>query len=179
MTIKPPPRIAEGARARLSTAMPQIQHSLAAIAAGRPGDAEVEPSRRAQVFQARTKSTLAEADLAISGQDSGAERIFGQTIDFVDVAFFERGRRASRAVVRIVTTDGAALGTGFLISPRLMMTNNHVIGSEAEAETLLAEFDYERDLEGSMRPITRFAFDPPPIAFPGRRGREAALQYRG
>jgi endonuclease G len=160
MLTKPPPIIAEGARARLASAMPQIRHSMTAIEEGRPGDAETEVARRVQVFQARTGVSLEEADRKVSRSDGGAERIWGQTVDFVDVAFFERGRQAARAVARIITTDGAPLGTGFLISPHLLMTNNHVIDSESAAAGLLAEFDYERDMEGVMLPVTRFAFDP-------------------
>jgi endonuclease G len=132
---------------------------MSMIREGRPGDAEPELARKVQVFQARTGLSLEEADRKATQPEAGAERIWGKTVDFVDVAFFERGRRAAKAVARIITTDGAALGTGFLISPRLLMTNNHVIGSEKEAAGLLAEFDYERDVNGAMLPVTRFAFD--------------------
>ena len=159
MATSAPPNIAKAARARIADAMPQIRHSMTAIDAGRPGDAETEFVRRVQVYQARTGVSLEAADRKVSASDGGAERTWGKTVDFVDVAFFERGRRAARSVARIITTDGAALGTGFLISPHLLMTNNHVIGSEAAAGGLLAEFDYERDINGAMLTVTRFAFD--------------------
>ncbi|MDE5464922.1 serine protease [Bradyrhizobium sp. CSS354] len=133
---------------------------MSAIEAGRPGDAEYETSRKVQVLQARTGVSLDEAARVVARPDEGAERIWGKTVDFVDVAFFERGRRAARAVARIVTKDGAPLGTGFLISPRLMMTNNHVIGSEAEAAALVAEFEYERDVGGRMLAPTTYEFEP-------------------
>lgn len=159
MSIKPTPRIAAGARARIAKAAADIRHSLSMIEKGRPGDAETDLSRKVQVYQARTGLSLEEADVKVARPEAGAERIWGKTVDFVDVAFFERGRRAARAVARIITTDGAALGTGFLISPHLLMTNNHVIGSASEAAGLLAEFDYERDINGAMLPVTRFQFD--------------------
>ena len=157
--MKAPQRIAAAALKRVKEAAPAIRKSVAAIAAGRPGDAEPDIARREQVYQARTGTTFEEARRMVARSDEGAERIFGKTVDFVDVAFFERGRRAARSVARIITRDGAALGTGFLISPRLLMTNNHVIGSRAEADGLLAEFDYERDLFGAPLKVTRFAFD--------------------
>src|SRR4051794_30442079 len=117
MATSAPPNIAKAARARIADAMPQIRHSMTAIDAGRPGDAETEFVRRVQVYQARTGVSLEAADRKVSASDGGAERTWGKTVDFVDVAFFERGRRAARSVARIITTDGAALGTGFLISP--------------------------------------------------------------
>ncbi|TYO64126.1 hypothetical protein FXV83_23965 [Bradyrhizobium hipponense] len=159
MSIKPTPRIAAAARTRLAGAAAQIRHSMLMIEERRPGDAEPELSRKVQVYQARTGLSIEEADRKVAKPESGAERIWGKTVDFVDVAFFERGRRAARAVARIITTDGAAVGTGFLISPHLLMTNNHVIGSTQDAAGLLAEFDYERDINGVMLQATRFAFD--------------------
>lgn len=125
---------------RIKAAKAEILRSLRAIRGGRPEDAEPDRARRANVESRR----------------DGAEAIQGDTVDFVDAAFFERGRRASRAVCRIITKDGQGLGTGFLISPQLLMTNNHVIGSHQEAEGLLAEFDYERGLDGRQLPVTRF-----------------------
>ncbi len=154
-----PPRIAQAALKRVKAAAPEIRKSVAAIADGRPGDAEPDIARREQVYQARMGVSLQEASRKVAQPGEGAERIFGKTVDFVDVVFFERGRRAARPVARIITRDGAALGTGFLISPRLLMTNNHVIGSKGEADGLLAEFDYERDINGAPLKVTRFAFD--------------------
>ena len=158
--MKAPPRIATGARDRVEGSMKQIQASLNAIGDGRPGDAETDLTRRGQVYQARTGVSLSEAKMRAARPGEGRERIFGKTVDFVDIAFFERGRRAARAVARIITRDGAALGTGFLISPRLLMTNNHVIGNERAANGLWAEFDYELDLDGHPAKVTRFAFAP-------------------
>lgn len=159
MSSTVPPRIAAAAAKRLADAMPQIAHSMSVIEEGRPGNAEPDFNRRVQVCQVRSDIPLDEARRLVAKPNAGAEAIWGKTVDFVDVAFFERGRRAANAVARIITKDGAALGTGFLISPRLLMTNNHVIGSKAAATGLVAEFDFERDINGAMRPVTRFAFD--------------------
>jgi endonuclease G len=154
-----PPRIAQAARERVKESMLEIRNSVAAIADGRPGEAEPVKIRREQVYQARTGVTLEEAHRAVAKASEGAERRFGDTVDFVDVVFFERGRRAAHSVARIITRDGAALGTGFMISPRLLITNNHVIGSKTEADGLLAEFDYERDVAGAAVKVSRFVFD--------------------
>jgi endonuclease G len=69
---------------------------MSMIREGRPGDAEPELARKVQVFQARTGLSLEEADRKATQPEAGAERIWGKTVDFVDVAFFERGRRLPR-----------------------------------------------------------------------------------
>ena len=53
------------------------------------------------------------------------ERIIGQS-QLMSSFFLPLGAERARAVGRIVTQTGAGVGTGFLISPRLLMTNNHV-----------------------------------------------------
>ncbi|RST47790.1 hypothetical protein EJI01_27655 [Variovorax sp. MHTC-1] len=100
------------AQARLEQQEHQIRESLQTISAGRPGDAEPEVRRRVAVMQRRTGLPIDEAAQRASA--SGAEKVWGRTIDFVDVAFLERGARAARAVARVVTQDGQGLGTGFM-----------------------------------------------------------------
>lgn len=113
--------IASCARKRIMDGAKQITHSLRVIAEGRPGDAEPDPSRRTAVLQARRGMAF---DVARrEALKTGPESIWGKTIDFVGVAFFERGRRAARSVCRI-TQSGQPVGTGFLWSPRLLLTNN-------------------------------------------------------
>jgi endonuclease G len=152
-----PAEIAAGARKRIRDKSDEINHSLRAIQSGCPGDAETDMDRRENVVQLRTGVTAPEARRL--APQSGPEAIWGQTIDFVDVSFFDRGRQAARAVCRIISRTGQAIGTGFLISPRVLITNNHVIGSTVAAGNILAEFDYERRLDGTPRPVTRFALD--------------------
>ena len=144
-------------RKRIRETAGQIRTSLTAIAKGRPGDAEKDESRRAAVLQARLG--LGDVDARQEAKKTGPESIWGKTIDFVGVAFFDRGRRAARPVCRIAQ-GGQAIGTGFLISPRLLITNNHVIGSPDEARLMAAEFDYELDIDDHPLTVTRFALAP-------------------
>jgi endonuclease G len=153
-----PASIAASARKRIKASADEIRHSLKAIESGKPFNAEPDSERRNNVLIARAPEGRPAQRRAL--KDAGPEAIWGDTIDFVDVAFFERGRRAGRAVCRIVTRTGNALGTGFLISPRLILTNNHVIGSPSAADGVFAEFDYERDSDGSIKQTTRFNLDP-------------------
>lgn len=93
-------------------------------------------------------------------QKAKAESLQGTTIDFVPINFLEIGRAASRSVARVAFEDGSADGTGFMISPRLFLTNNHVIPSIEEARPLMVEFNYERSIRHSIAAVTRFALDP-------------------
>lgn len=153
-----PAYIANAARARIEEQRQEIENTLRAIAQGRPDDAEPEGKRRIAVRQRRTGMPAEE--VINRTQVYGAERVWGKTIDFVDVAFLERGAHAARPVARIITQDGQGLATGFMISATLFMTNNHVIASKEQAAELILEFDYERDLTGKPRQSTRFALSP-------------------
>lgn len=100
----------------------------------------------------------------------GLERLLGRN-DLVDVGFLERGYHASRAVGRIAIRSGGRVvgyGTGFLIAPRLLLTNNHVLGSAAESADSRVEFDYQAGVDGAplvpaefrLRPDEFFVTDP-------------------
>jgi DNA/RNA endonuclease G (NUC1)/V8-like Glu-specific endopeptidase len=87
------------------------------------------------------------------------ERILGRN-DMVDAPrFLERGAKAARAVarIRIQSSSGRVLGwgTGSLIGPRLLLTNNHVLGTAASAAASLAEFNVEDGPAGEpLAPVT-------------------------
>jgi endonuclease G len=97
---------------------------------------------------------------------NGFERIIGES-DLLSINFLDRGRRAAEAVCRIKLPmdGGAAYGTGFLVGPRLLLTNNHVIASRAEAAQCEAEFGYEHDLDGVVKEPARFNLDPHALFF--------------
>lgn len=77
------------------------------------------------------------------------ERIVGQS-QLMSSSFLSLGAERARAVGRIVTQTGAGVGTGFLISPRLLMTNNHVIENAGRAARCRVEFDYVRRFDGRI-----------------------------
>jgi V8-like Glu-specific endopeptidase len=91
------------------------------------------------------------------------ERVLG-TNDLMGVAFLEGGLQVARSVSRVwigvASGRPSGFGTGFLISPRLLMTNHHVLGDRTVARTSLAEFDYQFGLAGALLPTTTFALDP-------------------
>ncbi len=65
----------------------------------------------------------------------------------------------ARSVGRVAFRNGRPLGTGVLIGDGLFMTNHHVVGAPEAARELLLEFDYERDMDGRLKTVTRFAID--------------------
>jgi len=76
------------------------------------------------------------------------ERLIGK-IDFVDAPPTPEAGVAARAVARIVEAAEAGFeplgfGTGFMVAPGVLMTNNHVISSHAEARFAAANFGYVR-----------------------------------
>jgi hypothetical protein len=95
--------------------------------------------------------------------DAMVERVIGATRDFLAIGFFEKGLIASRAVCRIVTNLGSGLrglGTGFMVTPALMITNNHVLESEEFARRSFAEFNYQLTESGTPLLIDRFDLAP-------------------
>ena len=92
----------------------------------------------------------------------GAESLQGDTVDFQSASFLPIGARIRRAVAYIEVVDAATAesGTGFMITPRLFITNQHVIADDAAALHAQITFDRESDETGRPRPATSFLLDP-------------------
>ena len=84
--------------------------------------------------------------------------------DLMGLRFFEQGLRVARAVGRVHLRDerGAPLGygTGFLVSPRLLLTNQHVLTSAAQARRCLVEFSYQENASGEIQASEVLALAP-------------------
>jgi V8-like Glu-specific endopeptidase len=87
------------------------------------------------------------------------ERIIGQS-QLMSSFFLALGAERARAVGRIVTQARVGVGTGFLISPRLLMTNNHVLEEERVAALCRVEFDYVRRFDGDIGTTQTFSLLP-------------------
>jgi V8-like Glu-specific endopeptidase len=104
----------------------------------------------------------------IPGQAQGAglatlERIMGKN-DLMSVRYLELGLRIARTVGRIHVrgADGnlQGYGTGFLVSPRLLLTNNHVLTNTGVAATSRVEFDFQEGVDGRLQSSIFVNFDP-------------------
>lgn len=84
--------------------------------------------------------------------------------DLLSVRFLKQALRAAKAVVRIhiLSAEGIpqGFGSGFLISPHLLLTNNHVLGDADTAAYSQAEFNYELGENGQAEPSVQVALDP-------------------
>jgi V8-like Glu-specific endopeptidase len=115
--------------------------------------------------QERARRCAAEA--ALSGRATrtqkevigslGQERIIGAR-DLLDVAFVELAIALARGVGRIRLPNG--FGTGFLVGPSLLMTNNHVIASSQVARGAVLQMDYQESSKGELLPVQPFRLDP-------------------
>lgn len=79
------------------------------------------------------------------------ERINGEA-NFQDVRILQRIVELSKAVGRITTTSrlgNTGYGTGFLITPNLIITNNHVLTDPDVASNSTIQFNYELDQQGN------------------------------
>ena len=91
------------------------------------------------------------------------ERLLG-TNDLVDEFYLERALlgagRVCRISIRAPSGHERGCATGFMVSPSLMLTNEHVFGAAGEAEPSIAEFNYKFDVAGRPEPSYRFRLRP-------------------
>ena len=96
-----------------------------------------------------------------TGRGEGVlEKMVGQTLDYVPVAYLDLARMASTAVARIVTESRQGVGTATLVSPRLLLTNHHVTPTPESALEQLAQFEYELQVDGVPTVPCEFRLDP-------------------
>lgn len=101
----------------------------------------------------------------ILGQDVNDvlfERIIGRN-DLLGISYMDRGLRASRAVGCIrLFHNGRHIGsgTGFMVSPTLLLTNHHVLTDAASGRDARVAFDFQDDSEGRALPTVTFALAP-------------------
>jgi hypothetical protein len=110
------------------------------------------------------KSLDAAASESVGAKEPDAlERVIG-TSDLMGVAFLERGLSVSRTVARVWVDFSAGqpsgYGTGFMVSPRLLMTNNHVLPDAKIAAASKVEFNYQLGLDGNPTPTVLFGLLP-------------------
>lgn len=176
-------KVAEEAARRWRRQRGAREHKLEAVAAGHYHEAESAERLTARVnhLVAQVRETALHEGHAVPRElgelasrapmesrevdDALFERVIGETRDFLSTDFLSGGVRVSRAVARIVTKlDGGRVsyGTGFLVSPSLLLTNHHVLTSREDAARSTAEFDYALE-DGN--PLTRQIFELQPDRF--------------
>jgi V8-like Glu-specific endopeptidase len=91
------------------------------------------------------------------------ERVL-DTNDLMGLRFFEQGLRVARAVGRVHigggSGDSEGFGTGFLVAPRLLLTNHHVLGDANQARHSKVEFNFQEAASGELQATQCFALNP-------------------
>jgi endonuclease G, mitochondrial len=91
------------------------------------------------------------------------ERILGVAKDLQAWSFLPRGVRAARTVARISVRENGReipIGTGFLVSPRLLLTNHHVFPDAGVARSAVVEFDAQVTVDNTPEVSQRFVLAP-------------------
>lgn len=91
-----------------------------------------------------------------------SERILGEN-DLLGFNILELALAVGRFVGRInIRSSSTTLGfgTGFMVSPRLLLTNNHVLSAPQDAVYSMVEFDYQLDRFMRLMPVRAFRLEP-------------------
>src|SRR5215207_5656190 len=140
----------EETQARFQARESQRNSNEHKIKAGTP--LKADSPERVQKRLNRIAAREAERAAPTASRAMALERIMGRS-DLMSVNYLEIGLRAARCVGRITirTRTGQTLGygTGFTISPRLLITNNHVLESAQIAATSRVEFNFQEDAVGN------------------------------
>jgi endonuclease G len=139
------------ARSRYQARAAAGEHTLQMLETASPMAAESDERKRVRL------STIDPHDgLAL-------ERIIGAS-DLLPMAYLEAGTACARHVCRVEIHDRLmrviGYGTGFMVAPGLMLTNNHVLPDAQSALYSWAQFDYEFDMLMQPRTTHNFRFEP-------------------
>lgn len=94
------------------------------------------------------------------GDNTAFERIMGVS-DIFPINYLSRGVAAARSICKVQLYRGgripAGAGSGFMVGPNLLLTNNHVIRSRQSAAQASAIFQYEMDEDFSLGRSAEFS----------------------
>ena len=123
------------------------------VASGNPVLAEDDLTRRV-AYEARAARPLGKPE-AVQGIN-----------DFQPASFLVEGAEVRRSIARVLvqTPHESRSGSGFLISPDLFITNQHVIQNRDDAGAASVVFDDELDQTGRALSKTSFRLDPDRLA---------------
>ena len=111
----------------------------------------------------KNKHLPKEGTLFNSRDSIAMERILGKN-DLFPISYLQIALNISKSVCRISIRDSRGVvvgyGTGFLVAPNIILTNNHVISSYEVASNSIAEFNYQDDENFMPCPTYNFRLNP-------------------
>jgi endonuclease G, mitochondrial len=140
--------IARAAAARYAERQGPRDQAMHLVAEAGPGAAD-SPQRQQRLATRQAAFATARAMRAQGTLPIALERKIGATLDFQPFAPSGAAAVAGKPVARIVELGGPGtlpegFGTGFLVSPRLLLTNHHVFPTPGDAQGCAANFLFER-----------------------------------
>ncbi|MBL7939858.1 MAG: DNA/RNA non-specific endonuclease [Flavobacteriales bacterium] len=126
------------------------------VAQGKEQEAEPDVAR-SKAYNSRVTAKL---------RPPGPEAIQGNTNDLQGASFLPEGSQVRRAVGFVEVNDvrESTVGSGFLISPKLFITNWHVMRDVQAAQGAQVTFDREMGADGKPQRTTTYLFAPDQFA---------------
>ena len=87
------------------------------------------------------------------------EKIISTQSTLLSIGFLEAGLLNARSVARVIRADGAS-GSGFLTDDILLITCHHVLPTEDSAREAVAQFNYQKTVDGLDAPVDEFKLVP-------------------
>lgn len=121
-------------------------------------------TKKNDLYNVETEQRIKGRESFINKNDGLAlERIIGVN-DLLEINYLERGLQISRSICRIqvrsLQGQPIGFGTGFLVSPSLLMTNNHVLQNVDMSRRSLVEFNFEDDVNFIPKESKVFPLEP-------------------
>ncbi len=88
------------------------------------------------------------------------EKIINSEDNFLDIDMLAGAIYTAQAVGRVEMPRGRAKGTGFLVGPDLLLTNQHVLTEQGTLEAAVVRFDYHADADGVVSKGRVFKINP-------------------
>ncbi len=127
-------------------------------------DIALDYARKKQDWESRDLETVAPPGPPPAAIEDLGQLIFEKIVgksEIMPIRFMHRGSQVARAIGRVVfRTQRQAVGTGFLVSPRLLLTNCHVLQERDDARNTLAQFEYLTNSDRSTTTPVEFQFQP-------------------
>ncbi|WP_027377997.1 S8 family serine peptidase [Kaistella palustris] len=144
------------AYAHFQQASPKIDNIKKGIQENRMGEARLTDI---QTDSSKLSKRIARENMPVS---AALERINGVP-NFQDIQILYKILKISESVGRITIKTrygNSGYGTGFLIAPGLLITNNHVFPDAETAKNSVVQFYYELDENNECRKVQTFGFIP-------------------
>lgn len=129
----------------------RAEHGIDAAAVREVAPESSAPRARAEGAEEGPRFDPAIPDTLTFGDQKGTEALETvlNTVDnFLDIQSLLGAVYSGQAVCRIEHPLGKALGTGFLLGPDLLLTNQHVLKNAGYLAEAVARFDYVKDASG-------------------------------